>query len=52
MEQPKRGRGRPKKVDIIKDNLGIADNPKVNSIMNEIENAKFDFVQSDSNFPK
>lgn len=46
MEQPKRGRGRPKKVDVIKNNLGINDSPKVSSILNEIDNAKFDFVQS------
>lgn len=46
MEQKKRGRGRPRKVDVIKDNLGIGDNGRGGSIMNEIENAKFDFVQS------
>jgi hypothetical protein len=43
MEQPKR-RGRPRKNDLIKEKLGVADSSS--SIMNEIENAKFDFIQS------
>lgn len=46
METKKRGRGRPRKIDVIKDNLGIGDSGRGGNIANEIENAKFDFVQS------
>jgi hypothetical protein len=37
-------RGRPRKNDLIKEKLGVGDNSS--SIMDEIENAKFDFIQS------
>jgi hypothetical protein len=46
MEQKKRGRGRPRKVDVIKDNLGIGNGNSKGSIMDEIDNAKFDFAKS------
>jgi hypothetical protein len=48
MEQKKRGRGRPRKVDVIKDNLGIGNGNSKGSIMDEIDNAKFDFAKSNS----
>ena len=46
MEAKKRGRGRPRKVDVIKDNLGIGGDNRRGGIMDEIDGAKFDFVQS------
>jgi hypothetical protein len=46
MEAKKRGRGRPRKVDVIKDNLGIGGSDRRGGIMDEIDGAKFDFVQS------
>ena len=37
-------RGRPRKTDVIKEKLGVGE--RGSSVMDEIENAKFDFIQN------